>query len=156
MTKRYRERRTETERRLLGKLPLILLLGTLLPLSWTAATHWWAVQPLDDDSAKALLATDFYAIALVAVVWMWVATVAVGCVTVLIMKGPRRQADSYPLPDEHPGRKPRGDASGDADWRDPSRIYAGNGQRATPALVEPGIARRWSGSEPSRARRRSP
>lgn len=93
---------TKTERRLLRKLPWILFFGTTIPLGWALAARQFAVQPLSDDAAKQLLSVDIYAIALVGAVWMGVLTVAVGCAFVLVMKGPRRQADSYEIPPERP------------------------------------------------------
>jgi len=70
-------------------IPLLCLLAARLAVAWA------------NDDAAAKLATTFE-IALASVVilyWTIVFTVALGCVIVMIAKGPAYVADAYPLPD---------------------------------------------------------
>ncbi len=76
------------------KLPLIWLVGTALPLLALAALHW-----LVDDSTAAglrrLQVADYIVFGLVLFHWSLVVTAAIGCVIVMVMKGPAYAADSY-------------------------------------------------------------
>ncbi|MDP2064535.1 MAG: hypothetical protein Q8K38_01000 [Burkholderiaceae bacterium] len=86
------------EWKLWRKLPVILLLGTVLPVLVAVAVHLW----VDTDAAPALarqvLLTDYIVAAVVVLHWTTVLTVAIGCVVVMIMKGPAYEADPYPVP----------------------------------------------------------
>jgi hypothetical protein len=78
------------------KLPLILAAGTLLPL--LVAVLWWLAADAVPTPAQD---RDFwlvmYRLAAVAVLhWTLVGTVAIGCVIVMVMKGPAYVADPYP------------------------------------------------------------
>jgi uncharacterized BrkB/YihY/UPF0761 family membrane protein len=88
------------------RLPAILLLGTALPVGLALAL-WWAApgQPTAGEERDLLLLT-YQLIGLVVLLWTLVFTVAIGCVIVLLMKGPAYVADSYPPP----GREPRAPA----------------------------------------------
>ena len=83
---------------LFKRLPAILLLGTALPLGLALAL-WWAApgQPSAAEERDLLLLT-YQLIGLVVLHWTLVFTVAIGCVIVLLMKGPAYVADSYPPP----------------------------------------------------------
>lgn len=96
------------ERRILRSLPRLLVAATLVPLLCT-----WLVrrfpsptpgQPLEQYFADIdILATSF-----VVTAWTAAFTVAIGCVIVMVMKGPAYVADRYHLPDaEHPGQTDR-------------------------------------------------
>lgn len=83
------------------RLPAILLLGTALPglpgLWW-----WWKVSDASAaDQQHELLWRIYSLIGLVVLHWTLVLTVAIGCIVVMIMKGPAYVADAYPPP----GRK---------------------------------------------------
>lgn len=76
------------------KLPLIWLVGTALPLLALAALHW-----LVDDSTAAglrrLQVADYIVFGLVLFHGSLVLTAGIGCVIVMVMKGPAYAADSY-------------------------------------------------------------
>jgi hypothetical protein len=80
------------------KLPLLLAIGTLLPLA--VALLWWMAADAVPTPAQD---RDFWLviyrlIAVVALHWTVVATVAIGCIIVMVMKGPAYVADPYPPP----------------------------------------------------------
>lgn len=87
------------------KLPLIALLGTLLPFAALLAAHvWGAVQPEPYD-ARWLQTLDYMVIGAVLFHWSVVATLAIGCLIVRVMKGPGYVADGYALPHSDQPRK---------------------------------------------------
>jgi uncharacterized BrkB/YihY/UPF0761 family membrane protein len=83
---------------LFRRLPVILVLGTALPMA-LALVLWWAApgQPSAAEERDLLLLT-YRLIGLVVLHWTLVLTVAIGCVIVWLMKGPAYVADAYPLP----------------------------------------------------------
>lgn len=86
---------------LFRRLPAILLLGTAL-LVGLALVLWWAVDGQPPAAhQRDLLLLMYQVIGLVVLHWTLVFTVAIGCVIVLLMKGPAYVADAYPPP----GRK---------------------------------------------------
>lgn len=74
------------------KLPAIWVAGTVLPLLALGIYHWWA-EAITPESERALQMADFMVAGLVAFHWMAVLTVAIGCVVVMLMKGPAYVAD---------------------------------------------------------------
>ncbi len=90
---------------LLRKLPWITLAGTLVAALLAVAAR---IFPPEGDSiaiARHVGMVDAYAIGLVMVHWTIVLTVAIGCVIVVVMKGPGYVADAYEVPDRDiPGR----------------------------------------------------
>jgi hypothetical protein len=85
------------------KLPLVLAAGTLLPL--LLALLWWLAA---DDLPTPAQDRDFWLVmyrlaALVVLHWTVVLTVAIGCVIVMVMKGPAYVADAYPPPERERG-----------------------------------------------------
>jgi uncharacterized BrkB/YihY/UPF0761 family membrane protein len=78
------------------RLPVILLIGTVVPLG-VALALWWAApgQPSGAEERELLLMT-YRLIGLVVLHWTLVLTVAIGCAIVLLMKGPAFVADAYP------------------------------------------------------------
>lgn len=92
------------ERRVLAKLPIFLTAGTAIP------ALCYLIAPLFHESAlnleRHLTGVGIYAIAVVLTVWTTAFTVAIGCIIVMIMKGPAYVADRYPLSDaEEPRRE---------------------------------------------------
>jgi hypothetical protein len=74
------------------KLPLIFLVGTALPLAAGAVLHW--VTDEGDTAAMRWLQTMDYVVAGVVIFhWTAVVTVAIGCILVMLMKGPAYVAD---------------------------------------------------------------
>jgi hypothetical protein len=86
------------------KLPLIFLVGTALPLAAAVALHL-----LTDQTSAAQLrwlqTMDYVAAGVVIFHWTAVATIAIGCVVVMLMKGPAYVADD-PMEVSH-SDKPR-------------------------------------------------
>lgn len=83
---------------LFRRLPAILMLGTGLPIG-LALVLWWSApaQPSAAEQRELLLWT-YQLAGLVVLHWTLVFTVAIGCVIVLLMKGPAYVADAYPPP----------------------------------------------------------
>lgn len=102
------------ERAILRRLPKALLIGTLIPVGLSVLVR--ALPPGDGvDPAKAVLNVDIFAFATALTFWTAVLTVAIGCVVVVIMKGPAYVADAYPV--EHANRPQRtGDSDAPDDW----------------------------------------
>ncbi len=82
------------EWKLWRKLPLIFAVGTALPLAALAALHLL----VDDTTAaglRRLQLADYMVFGLVLFHWSLVVTAGIGCVIVMVMKGPAYAADSY-------------------------------------------------------------
>ena len=80
---------------LFKKLPWIFLLGTLLPTSYALYAYYLGNEPEAER-----LKTVYLCIGLLATFWTFFTVVAIGCVVVMIMKGPAYVADAYELPKE--------------------------------------------------------
>ncbi len=92
------------EWRILRKLPLVALVGTLAPAALWGAL-WWLTDPQASAvQARWLQTAGYVALGVVVFHLTMVVTVAIGCVVVHIMKGPGYVADAYPVPH---GDKPR-------------------------------------------------
>ena len=92
------------ERVLLRKLPVVLAGGTLIPLFVVIASHMWPPDGAAPDVARHLKNIDYFAIASVVTFWILCFTLFIGCIVVLVMKGPAYVADAYELSDaEEPG-----------------------------------------------------
>jgi len=92
---------------LLRRLPMLTLLGTVIPITYYLYTLWFPNPAGTDGVEKQLSGVAIAAIATVLTVWTAAFTVAIGCAIVWIMKGPAYTADSYPLIDaERPRRTP--------------------------------------------------
>ena len=83
---------------LFKRLPAILMLGTVVPFG-VAVALWWA-SPGQPSAAeeRALLVLIYELTGLVVLHWSLVLTLAIGCVIVMVMKGPAYVADAYPPP----------------------------------------------------------
>jgi hypothetical protein len=106
MEKRWRRlpgSRTEPaglERKVLARLPVIALAGTIacVAVSLLARVLWWGDSSY--ETARSLQMVDIWVIAAALLHWTVVATVAIYCFIVFVMKGPAYVADRYELPDE--------------------------------------------------------
>ncbi len=85
------------------KLPLILVVGTALPILLALALHLLTPQGTGTDT-RWLQTMDYLVAGVVVVHWSAVLTVAIGCVVVMLMKGPGYVADPLELSDSD---KPR-------------------------------------------------
>lgn len=86
---------TGLEWRLWRKLPLIALAGTAVPVLCLALAHLLTDSPLDAAQSRWLQMMDYVAGGVVIFHWSMVATVGIGCVIVMVMKGPGYVADGY-------------------------------------------------------------
>jgi uncharacterized membrane protein len=77
------------------KLPWIALVGTLAPLVCLGLLHWTVEPDSDPAQTRWLQMADYMVGGIVVLHWTLVLTVAVGCVIVMVMKGPGYVADSY-------------------------------------------------------------
>lgn len=77
------------------KLPWIMLVGTMLPLLGLLALHLFSDPQTSDAHDRWLQMANFMVGAIIIFHWTMVLTVAIGCVIVMIMKGPGYVADSY-------------------------------------------------------------
>jgi hypothetical protein len=84
------------------RLHLILAAGTALPLLASAGAY--ALDGLDAATQNARAVEQFFYVMLGVVMlhWTLVLTLAIGCVIVMLMKGPAYVADAYPM--EEPPR----------------------------------------------------
>ena len=81
------------------RLPAVLFWGTALPLA-VAAAAWVTAPDLPAGAAdRDLWLMVYQLIGLVVLHWTLVLTLAIGCVIVIVMKGPAFVADAYPPPD---------------------------------------------------------
>ena len=87
------------------KLPLILVVGTALPLAVLALLHVFGPDAPAGD-ARWLQMANYVVLGVVVFHWTMVFTVGIGCVIVMVMKGPAYVADGYPLSHSD---KPRAD-----------------------------------------------
>ena len=85
------------EWRIWRKLPLIALVGTVVPaLLWLVFD--WVLEPQSStEHARWLLTASEVALGAVIVHWTMVLTLGIGCAIVVVMKGPGYVADAYPL-----------------------------------------------------------
>lgn len=86
---------TGMEWRLWRKLPLIGLAGTVLPLLVLGLVHLGADAQPDAAQARWLQMMNYIVGGLIAFHWSMVVTAGIGCVIVMIMKGPGYVADGY-------------------------------------------------------------
>lgn len=77
------------------KLPLIALLGTALPLLGLGLMHWLADPAASAAQARWLQMADYFVWGVLVFHWIMVLTVGIGCIIVMVMKGPGYVADGY-------------------------------------------------------------
>ena len=77
------------------KLPWITLAGTLLPMTWVGLACLAAPEPSTPASERELTQWFYIAIGVVVLHWTLVLTTAIGCVIVMLMKGPAFVADGF-------------------------------------------------------------
>lgn len=79
------------------KLPAIAILGTVVPLLVSVVLHVTADSESDAAQLRWLQMADYFVGGVIIFHWTMVLTVAIGCVIVMVMKGPGYVADGYPL-----------------------------------------------------------
>ena len=80
--------------------------GTALPLLGALAVRLWATEPMTAATERLVTLADYFAIALIVLHWTMVVTVAIGCVIVMLMKGPAYVADGYEVSHRDQPRPP--------------------------------------------------
>jgi hypothetical protein len=80
------------------RLPAILGWGTAVPLMLAVIFWWMAPAGASAAEERALWLSIYRLLGLVVLHWTLVLTVAIGCVIVMLMKGPAFVADAYPPP----------------------------------------------------------
>lgn len=85
------------EWRIWKKLPLILLVGSALPLLASACAY--GLNALDTEASAQRAVEQFFYVMLGIVIFHWtlVLTLAIGCAIVMVMKGPAYVADAYEM-----------------------------------------------------------
>lgn len=84
---------------LIRRLPLIAAAGTALPMSCLLAVRLAATWANSDAAAKLAMTFEIALASVVILCWTIVSTVVLGCLIVVIARGPAYVADAYPLPD---------------------------------------------------------
>jgi hypothetical protein len=97
------------ERKILRRLPLILVLGTLVLGIPSLAARVFISSGTQTEIATAIMTVDIYGMSLIVLHWTVVLTVAIAAFIVMVMKGPAYVADPYPLEDserpDSPGQR---------------------------------------------------
>lgn len=102
------------------QLPWVALAGAVVPALGSLLLHSFPPEGSPDEVAKRLTLFDYQAIGLAITVWTGVLTAAIGCVVVIIMKGPAYKADGYHIPDrDRPA--PHGEDGSGGDGSDDDR-----------------------------------
>jgi hypothetical protein len=101
----YRREQPGLEWRLLRRLPVLLLGGTLVPVLFGINSRLWPPAGAPSALAAHFQFIDIVAIALIVTAWTAALTIAVGCCVVAIMKGPAYVADRYDLSDAESPRR---------------------------------------------------
>jgi len=83
------------EWRIWRRLPAVLLWGTVLPALAALALHFTAAPVPTPAEMRMVQLAQFVLIGAVAFHWTLVITVGMGCVVVMVMKGPAYVADGY-------------------------------------------------------------
>lgn len=86
------------EWRIWKKLPLIFAVGTLLPLLALGYTYFFLPEPPNGARDPGVMRFEFVMLGVLLVHWTLVLTVGIGCIVVMLMKGPNYRADSYEVP----------------------------------------------------------
>lgn len=90
----FRRTPSGLEWKVLRRLPLIILLGTVIPAALVFILHWWDIlEPL------ALNKVIIITIGVVTLHWSLMITVGIAAFIVMLMKGPAYVADPYYPPD---------------------------------------------------------
>ncbi|MBU3739089.1 MAG: hypothetical protein FGM55_09070 [Rhodoferax sp.] len=81
------------------RLPLIGLVGALLPLTGMALGAWQMSASHSPADIRDWMQWNYALIGVLILHLTLLVTVAIGCVVVMVMKGPAYVADGYPLPE---------------------------------------------------------
>ncbi|NLY28440.1 MAG: hypothetical protein GX049_13025 [Alcaligenaceae bacterium] len=81
------------------RLPLFLLVGTLVPVIVAAILWWYRLESVDPATNRDIARYFYIAVGTVVLHWTLMFALAIGCVVVMVMKGPAYVADAGPLMD---------------------------------------------------------
>jgi len=97
------------EWRLWKRLPALLAWGTVLPGLAAALMAWapWSATSTAMAEDPQRLLWIYAAVGLITLHWSLVLAVAIGCIIVMLMKGPAYVADAYPLQERDEDTPPR-------------------------------------------------
>ncbi len=87
------------EWRILKMLPKIIAAGIFVPLFLSAFVRLFPFTRPEAEISKLMIGIDILSISLFFAVLSAVITVAIGCITIVLMKGPAYVADAYELND---------------------------------------------------------
>lgn len=88
---------------ILKKIPKILLGGIFIPFFMSIFVRLFPIAGTAAEIEKHLISIDIFSISLFLMVALAAFTVTIGCVIVVLMKGPGYVADAYELEDfDHP------------------------------------------------------
>jgi hypothetical protein len=115
MTKLHNKRHPAgLERVILKKIPQALLAGFFIPLFMSVFARMFPSGASAADIAKYQLSVDVFSISLAFITFTGALTVTIGCIIVVVMKGPAYVADAYELEDadqpeseRKPGTRPQ-------------------------------------------------
>lgn len=114
MTKLHNQRHPAgLERVILKKIPQVLLAGIFIPLFMSGFARLFPAGDTAAEIAKYQLSVDILSLSLGFITFLFAFTVTIGCIIVVLMKGPAYVADAYELedadqpdPDSKPAPKP--------------------------------------------------
>ena len=87
-------------------LPLVMAAGVFVPLFLSAVIRFFPLILPEADTSRLQIGIDILSISLFFTVLSGVITVAIGCITIVLMKGPAYIADAYELDDaDRPDRE---------------------------------------------------
>ena len=87
-------------------LPLVMAAGVFVPLFLSAVVRLFPLIIPEADISRLQTGIDILSISLFFTVLSGVITVAIGCITIMLMKGPAYIADAYELDDaDRPDRE---------------------------------------------------
>ena len=87
-------------------LPLVMAAGVFVPLFLSAIVRLFPLIIPDADISRLQIGIDILSLSLFFTVLSGVMTVAIGCITIVLMKGPAYIADAYELDDaDRPDRE---------------------------------------------------
>ena len=87
-------------------LPMVMAAGVFVPLFLSAVIRLFPLIIPEADTSRLQIGIDILSISLFFTVLSGVITVAIGCITIVLMKGPAYVADAYELDDaDRPDRE---------------------------------------------------
>ncbi|OYU46011.1 MAG: hypothetical protein CFE44_04460 [Burkholderiales bacterium PBB4] len=82
------------------RMPGIALAGTVLPLLVVGLAYTGLPESPSPAELRSFTLLQYTVVGVVVLHWTLVVTVTIGCMVVMVMKGPAYVADAYPLPVE--------------------------------------------------------